>query len=134
MPRKKSESVTTVPRYMGKMRRIGEAVVGDPTIATLYALSLTAAQRAGYGKYKDAWVRVKEQLAKEPIPSALYGLIKAATNEYLNKVLTKKEMSPDDWRAKWSPVIGDRACDIVEEVLTGRPATARPAEASPVKG
>ena len=130
MVRKRVETVTTVPRYLGKMRRIGEAVTGDPQLAMFYAISLMAAQRAGYGRYKSAWETVRINLANANIPSALFGLCKAAMNEYINKVQTKKEMSPDDWRAKWERIITPRACDIIEETLA-RTATATQAPQTP---
>jgi hypothetical protein len=122
MVRKRVETVTTVPRYLGKMRRIGEAVTGDPQLAMFYAISLMAAQRSGYGKYKSAWEVVKRDLVEANIPAALHGLCKAATNEFINKVLTKKEMSPEDWRAKWGRVITPQACDVIERALSELPA------------
>jgi len=121
MVRKRVETVTTVPRYLGKMRRIGEAVTGDPQLAMFYAISLMAAQRAGYGKYKSAWEIVKRALVEANIPAALHGLCKAAMNEFINKVMTKKEMSPEDWRAKWERVIGANACDVIMDTLAHLP-------------
>jgi len=122
MVRKRVETVTTVPRYLGKMRRIGEAITGDPQLAMFYAISLMAAQRSGYGKYKSAWEVVKRDLVEANIPAALHGLCKAATNEFVNKVLTRKEMSPEDWRAKWERVITPQACDVIERALSELPA------------
>jgi hypothetical protein len=134
MVRKRVETVTTVPRYLGKMRRIGEAITGDPQLAMFYAISLMAAQRSGYGKYKSAWEILKKNLVEAKIASAKHGLCKAAMNEYINKVMTKKEMSPDDWRAKWAPVIGDDACDVIERTLSELPRAPQASPQAPPKG
>jgi len=134
MVRKRVETVTTVPRYLGKMRRIGEAITGDPQLAMFYAISLLAAQRAGYGRYKTAWDIVKKNLVEANVPAALHGLCKAAMNEYINKVLTKKEMSPEDWRAKWERIITPRACDVIEETLSRLPASTQAPQTPAPKG
>jgi hypothetical protein len=36
------------------------------------------------------------------IPSAQWGLYKAAVNEYVNRVQRKKQMSRDEWSEKWT--------------------------------
>jgi len=134
MVRKRVETVTTVPRYLGKMRRIGEAITGDPQLAMFYAISLMAAQRSGYGKYKSAWEVVKKNLAEANVPAALHGLCKAAMNEFINKVLTKKEISPEDWRAKWERIITAQACDVIERTLSELPRAPQASPQAPPKG
>jgi hypothetical protein len=103
MPRKRQEGVTTPSRYKGKMYAVGFGIFhGNVEIANDYADALTYARASGYAPFKMAWQEVQGVLKELNVPSAQWGLYKAAVNEYVNKVQRKKQMSRDEWSEKWT--------------------------------
>ena len=102
MAKKKTEGVTTYPRFKGKAYAVGIGIFsGNSTLAMEYAEALTRARASGYGIYKNAYDEIKPVLMRNEIPSALWGLYKAFINELIHKVQRKRIASTDDIIAKW---------------------------------
>ncbi|MEM0027820.1 MAG: hypothetical protein QXD38_07855 [Ignisphaera sp.] len=102
MPRKRKEGISSLPRYLGKMYRLFNAVIGDSTLALFAALAVTAAREEGYGPYRAVHQRLDGFLTAIGVPQAFKGLYIAAANEFVNKVIKRRIMTVDEWVKKWS--------------------------------
>jgi hypothetical protein len=97
MGRKKQEGITTYPRYLAKMYRVGLAIAGgNEEIAKLYAESLAQSRTAGYSTFKDAWNITKAILQSEKIPSMRYGIYRSFVFELINKVVRRGSEELED--------------------------------------
>ena len=97
MPRKRREGITTPVRYMGKMYAVGYGIFhGNEELAKLYATLLMVARNEGYGVYRTGWKECRTVLIKRAVPSALWGLYKAFTNELIHKVMVKKTATVEE--------------------------------------
>ena len=120
MARKRREGVTTMPRYLIKMIRV---MGGTPPASwtEMYALSLYGARMAGYGLYKMIWDEVKAKLRELRVPSALHGLYKAFTNQFINRVQRKKIETREECIDKWTkqgldPGVLNQLADVIHAV------------------
>ena len=132
MAKKKTEGVTTYPRFKGKAYAVGVGIfAGNTTLAMEYADALTRARASGYGIFKSAYDEIKPVLMRNEVPSALWGLYKAFINELIHKVQRKRIATTDEVVSKWERMglNGDilRQCsEAVVEVIseeTPKPAT-----------
>lgn len=131
MPRKRREGITTPVRYMGKMYAVGYGIFhGNEELAKLYATLLMVARNEGYGIYRTAWNECRTVLIQRDVPSALWGLYKAFTNELVHKALIKKVATVDDIIRKWTEfgldtaVLQDIANAIIQRVVKPTPTPA----------
>jgi hypothetical protein len=100
--RKRQEGITTLPRYKLKAYAVGFGIgAQNERLANEYAESLAQARSAGYGIYKNAYQEIKPVLARDNVPSALWGLYKAFANELINKVQRRGLATIDEIVQKW---------------------------------
>jgi hypothetical protein len=124
MAKKKTEGVTTYPRFKGKAYAVGVGIFsGNATLAMDYANALTQARAAGYGVFKNAYDEIKPVLMRNDVPSALWGLYKAFINELIHKVQRKRIASTDEVVTKWERMglnadILRQCAEAVVEVVT----------------
>lgn len=123
MARKRQEGITTYPRYKLKMYRVFKIDGVPEALATEVATALTHARALGYGVFKTAWFEAKAILMRLGVPSAMWGLYKAFTNELINKVQRKKEATVEDIIAKWErngldPTVLREVANAVVQVVT----------------
>jgi hypothetical protein len=124
MVKKKTEGVTTYPRFKGKAYAVGVGIFsGNATLAMDYANALTQARAAGYGVFKNAYDEIKPVLMRNDVPSALWGLYKAFINELIHKVQRKRIASTDEVITKWERMglnadILRQCAEAVVEVVT----------------
>jgi len=102
MTRKRQEGITTNPRYKLKAYAVGFGIgAGNQKYAEDYAESLASARASGVGVYKSAYQDIKPVLAREGVPSALWGLYKAFANELISKVQRRGIATVDEIVGKW---------------------------------
>jgi hypothetical protein len=130
MGRKRQEGITTASRFRLKMFRVFSA--GVPESLALEAANAVAEARAkGVGIYKTSRDEARAVLMRREVPSALWGVYFAFTNELVNKVQRKKEATRDQIIAKWvangadASVLNEIADEIGVDVKTTetKPAT-----------
>jgi len=97
MGRKKQEGITTYPRYLAKMYRVGLAIAGgNEEIAKLYAEALAQSRTSGYSTFKDAWNIAKAVLTAEKIPSMRWGVYRSFVFQLINRVIRRGIEELDD--------------------------------------
>lgn len=102
MGRKRQEGITTNPRFKLKAYAVGFGIgAGNKEYAEEYAEALTMARSAGVGVYRNAYQEIKPVLARENVPSALWGLYKAFANELIAKVQRRGIATIDEIVDKW---------------------------------
>jgi hypothetical protein len=130
MARKKQEGITSGARFRLKMYRVFG--LGVPEQLALETANAVAEARAkGIGIYKVAREEARAVLMRKEVPSALWGVYYAFTNELVNKVQRRKESTRDQIIAKWvangadSSVLNEIADEIGVDVKTTevKPAT-----------
>lgn len=100
MGRKRQEGGSSQPRY--KLKAYRTVAVGVPQrYAEDVAEAMATARAQGIGVYRNAYQTIKPVLMRDAVPSALYGLYKAYTNEIICKVMTRKIATLDDVQRKW---------------------------------
>jgi hypothetical protein len=103
LARKRQEGITTNPRFKMKMYAVGFGIgAGNHEYAKEYAESLTQARASGVGIYRNAYQEIKPVLARERVPSALWGLYKAFANELISKVQRRGIATIDQIVDKWT--------------------------------
>jgi len=100
MARKRQEGISSSKRYRLKMFRVFGLGVPEE-YAKDVAEALKEARDKGIGTYRDAWISVSNEVLRGKVPSAMWGLYKAFTNEYISKVCRRKEMTESELRNKW---------------------------------
>jgi len=102
MGRKRQEGITTNPRYKLKAFAVGMGIgANNVDMAKEYAEALTTARASGVGVYRNAYQEIKPVLARESVPSALWGLYKAFANELIAKVQRRGIATVDEIVSKW---------------------------------
>jgi len=103
MTRKRQEGVTSFPRYLMKMYKIGLAISGgNELLAQQYAMTVSQARAMGIGTYKNAWTEAKGVLTSRSVPSSMFGLYRAFTLELVNKVQRRGIASPEQIIERWT--------------------------------
>jgi hypothetical protein len=100
MPRKRQEGITTAPRYRLKIYRVFSAGVPEQ-LALEAANAVTEARSKGIGIFKTARDEARAVLMRREVPSALWGIYFAFTNELVNKVQRRKEATREQIINKW---------------------------------
>lgn len=123
MTRKRQEGITTYPRYKLKMYRVFKVDGVPEDLAKEVATALTQARAVGYGVFKTAWQEAKAILMRLGVPSALWGLYKAFTNELINKAQRRKIMTVEEVIDKWvkyglDPAVLREVANAVIQVVT----------------
>jgi hypothetical protein len=130
MARKRQEGISTGARFRLKMFRVFSAGVPEE-LAKDAANAVAEARAKGVGIYKVAREEAKAVLMRKEVPSALWGIYYAFTNELVNKVQRRKESTRDQIISKWiangadSSVLNEIADEIGVDVKTTevKPAT-----------
>jgi hypothetical protein len=100
MARKRQEGISTDARFKLKMFRVFSAGVPED-LAKEAADAVAEARAKGVGIYRVAREEARAVLMRREVPSALWGLYFAFTNELVNKVRRRKEATRDQIIAKW---------------------------------
>jgi hypothetical protein len=101
MARKRQEGVSTQDRYKLKMYRVFATGVPE-SLAMSVAESISTARAQGIGAFRTAKQEARAVLGRMEVPSALWGLYLAYTNELVRKVQIRKEATRDQIVEKWT--------------------------------
>lgn len=134
MARKKQEGITTTPRFAGKMYAVGVGIFsGNVARADKYADALAESRAAGFEPYREAYTQIKPVLARNNVPSTLWGLYRSFACEIVHRVRIKREVGADEIVSKWQAngldagVLGDCADALVGAVAAETPQPAQKA-------
>jgi len=117
MVRKRQEGTTSDSRFKLKMYRVFSAGVPEQ-LALSAAEDVARARAKGIGIYKIARDGARSVLTRREVPSAQWGFYFAFTNELVNKVQRRKELTREQLLGKWIANGGDPSVlnDIADEV------------------